>query len=175
MKVDLRYQMTLPCGYKAASVSIGRTDRPMRDRVLNYERAVGALEQVDLPLRHFFINEKAASHVYAREITIKKGIAAVGRVHKFSCINIVSKGKLLVATEDGVKVVEGPCTWVSEAGCKRALYTLEDTIWTTIHLTDETDIAKIKDELGTVTYEEYLAYCKALELEDKREPDQTGP
>lgn len=44
---------------------------------------------------------------------------------------------------------------VSEAGTKRAVHAHTDTIWTTIHLTDKTDLAEIEKELIAETYEEY--------------------
>jgi hypothetical protein len=59
----------------------------------------------------------------------------------------MSYGDALVLTKDGVKRIVGPCTMLSSAGTKRALYTLEDTVWTTIHHnpTNETDIATIEE------------------------------
>lgn len=133
-------------------------------RILDYEREVGKMPQVELPLRHFFIKSpRTCTGGYAREITMPAGVAAVGRVHKYPCINVISKGVVAVATDEGSILIEAPHTFVSEAGAKRALYIHEETIWTTFHLTDETDIDKMKDDLGTVTYNEYLEYKLALE------------
>lgn len=151
-------------GYGVARVVVRRSPQQMRRSILAYERAVGALPQTEMPVRHFYIEGRQASHIYAREISIAKDIAAVGRVHKYATINILSKGRVLVASEEGVREVVAPCTWVSQPGAKRALYVLEDILWTTIHLTDELDEARIKDDLGTVGYEEYLAFCNTLKL-----------
>ena len=150
--------------YGVARVTVKRSPEQMRRSILNYERAVGGLPQTDLPLRHFWIEGRPASHVYAREISISAGIAAVGRVHKYATINIISKGRVVVASEEGVREIAAPFTWVSGPGAKRALYVLEDLIWTTIHLTDELEVARMKDDLGTVTYEEYLTYRDSLKL-----------
>jgi hypothetical protein len=38
-----------------------------------------------------------------------------------------------------------PYTFVSEVGTKRVVHALEETIWTTVHVTDETDLEKIED------------------------------
>lgn len=140
-------------------------DRSGEAKVMNFRDAVARLPQHDAPLRHFFVRGRRASQIYAREITMVKGLAAVGYVHKYSTINVITKGKLLVATQDGSKLIEAPCTWISPPGVKRALYVIEDTVWTTFHLTDESDISKIKADLGTVTFEEYLSYRNALEAE----------
>ena len=71
----------------------------------------------------------------------------VGKIHRHEHLNFISKGDVTVLTKDGLKRVRGPCTMVSSSGTKRALYTHEDTVWTTIHAnpTNETDLLKIED------------------------------
>ena len=91
----------------------------------------------------------SADGVYAREIFIPKGTALVGEIHLLAQINVVSKGKIRVATEEGVRVIEAPYTFVSPAGTKRAGYVLEDTVWTTFLPTD-----KVTDE---EVYKEFIA------------------
>ena len=62
-----------------------------------------------------------------------------------------------VFTEFGEKYFEAPCTFVSEVGLKRAVYAEEDTIWTTVHLTEfenESDLDKIEREVIAPTYDE---------------------
>jgi hypothetical protein len=90
-----------------------------------------------------------ADGVYAREIFIPKGTALVGEIHLKAQINVVSKGKIRVATEEGVREISAPCTFVSPAGTKRAGYVLEDTVWTTFLPTD-----KVSDE---EVYKEFIA------------------
>ncbi len=58
-------------------------------------------------------------------------------------------------TEFERDVYEAPVTFVSKVGTKRAVYAEEDTIWTTIHITNETDTDKVEDALGTITYQQY--------------------
>lgn len=91
----------------------------------------------------------SADGVYAREIFIPKGTALVGEIHMKAQINVVSKGKIRVATEEGVRTIEAPCTFVSPAGTKRAGFVLEDTVWTTFLPTD-----KVTDE---EVYKEFIA------------------
>lgn len=147
------FAFNLPTKYDNGNIEV---KVPMRERVLSLERELALLPQVDLPIRHFFIDD-----TYAREMTIFAGTALVGRVHKHPCINIISKGKIIVTVDDAVKTIEAPHTFVSQGGVKRAGYALEETIWTTIHHTSETDVDKIEDVLGTVTYEEYQRYLEA--------------
>jgi len=142
----------IPQFYKSVTIT---PKRNMLQMVVSLEREIGKLPQVDLPIEHFFI-----PGVYARQMTIFEGTALVGRVHKHPCINIVSKGKITVTTDTGVRTIEAPYTFTSPAGTKRAGYAHEETIWTTVHLTDETDVDKIEDALGTVTYDEFLLYLE---------------
>ena len=60
-------------------------------------------------------------------------------------------------TEFGLKHLEAPCTFVSEVGLKRAVYAVEDTLWTTVHLTkfnSEEELSKIEDEVIAPSYED---------------------
>lgn len=157
------FDMRIP-NYGSVRVTMRKSPEQMKRAIVKYERAVGALPQTELPVRHYYMEGRPASHVYAREISIAAGIAAVGRVHKYACINIISKGRVLVASDDGVRMIVAPCTWVSAPGAKRALFVLEDLMWTTIHLTDELDAAKIRDDLAVVTYEEYHSYLQSPKM-----------
>lgn len=100
-------------------------------------------------LRHFFIPGG-----YARELTVPKGSIVIGKIHKYDCINIVTRGHLLVHTEEGTVEVKAPYTFVSKAGIKRVVVTAEESVWTTFHVTNETDLDKIEDALTVNTYEE---------------------
>jgi len=57
-----------------------------------------------------------------------------------------------VFTEEGVKTITAPCTFISPAGTKRAGYVLEDTVWTVFHATTSTDEAEIRKEFIAPDY-----------------------
>lgn len=118
-------------------------------------RAETDFEQVELPLKHHF-----SPGVYAREIFIPKGTLVTGRIHKYQQINIMSQGDVSVLTEDGIVRAQAPFTVVSPPGTKRIVYAHEDTVWTTIIGTDETDIDKLEDHLTVRTDEEYAAFLE---------------
>ena len=64
----------------------------------------------------------------------------------------------MVVTEDkGEEVIEGPCFMMSEGGTKRALYSITDLVWTTIHHnpTNTEDLEKIEDMVIAKDYKEY--------------------
>lgn len=107
------------------------------------------------PLTHTF-----ADGVYVREIFIPAGVLLVGKIHKHSHANFISKGRVSVRTQDGVEELIGPCTMVSEAGTKRIVYTHEDTVWTTIHVTNKTDLAEIEAEIIVEDFEQFDAIAQ---------------
>ncbi len=131
--------------------------RDVREKLARLEAVLFNGPTVELPVKHHF------SHgVYARELFIPKGTVLVGKIHKFSQINIVSQGDISVLTDDGVKRIKAPYTLVSGPGAKRAGYAHEDTIWTTIHGTHETDLDKLEDELIAASFDDYEEFCAAL-------------
>jgi hypothetical protein len=89
---------------------------------------------------------------YAREIFIPKDTCVIGKIHKHEHINVISKGKCLVVTEEGKEELEAPLTFISKAGIKRAVYALEDVVWTTIHPTESTNLKEIEDEVIAPSY-----------------------
>lgn len=117
------------------------------------------IEDVDFKIIHHF-----AEGVYAREGRIPKDTVFVGRVHLHSQINILSKGDVTVLTETGVQRYTAPCTWEAPAGTQRAAYTHEDTIWTTILGTTETNPAVIFDTYTAPTFEQSLACDELLQI-----------
>lgn len=132
----------------------------MRERVFEIEEALRKLPPAEIPERHYF-----SPGVYAREITIPAGTVLTGKIHKYAQLNILSKGEMSVLTEDGMKRVRAPFTIVSPPGTKRVAYVHEDAVWTTIHGTDETDLAKIEAHFIAQDEQEYLTFCKVLEVE----------
>lgn len=102
-------------------------------------------DQTDLeyfPVRHTF-----APGCYAREMTIPEGQVIIGKIHRHAHVNVISLGRAWVLSEFGLEVKEAPCTFTSQPGIKRVVYALETTVWTTIHVTDETDLEKIEAEI----------------------------
>lgn len=124
---------------------------------------VGLPDKLDLekdcPVRHIF-----APGVYLREMTIPKGTIIIGKIHRHAHPNIISAGKVRVVTETGSHELTAPHTFVSEVGTKRVVYALEDTIWTTVHVTDETDLEKIEEHVIAKSYDDLSA--PALEKAD---------
>lgn len=101
-----------------------------------------SLTEDSCPVKHMF-----APGMYAREMSIPKGVLLIGKIHRGQHINIVSKGSIRVLTEQGTQIITAPCSFVSEGGTKRVGVALEDTVWTTLHATASTDLAVIEREI----------------------------
>jgi len=100
-----------------------------------------------LPLVHHF-----APHMYGREIFLPTESLVVGKLHRHSHLNVLMKGHVLVATEDGVEELIAPCVWTSKAGIKRVVYTLEEAIWLCVHPTETTDLDEIEENTIAKSY-----------------------
>jgi len=102
----------------------------------------------DFPVVHIH-----APGLYARQMTIPKGGIIIGKIHRHAHVNTISKGRVWVVTEFGKDEIVGPVTFVSQPGTKRVVVAQEETIWTTYHPTEETDLAKIEEHVIAPTYE----------------------
>ena len=60
----------------------------------------------------------------------------------------ILQGKVVVIDEfNGRTLIEAPVVLTTEAGTKRGVEVLEDTVWITVHATDKTDLDEIEAEL----------------------------
>ena len=138
-----------------------------REEILNVQAQMqsmivdGVAESVadQCTLTHYFTpkDEEYGCCTYAREIKLPKGSLVIGKIHRHQHLNFITQGKVIVYTEFGLKHLEAPCTFVSEVGLKRAVYAVEDTLWTTVHLTkfnSEEELSKIEDEVIAPSYED---------------------
>lgn len=117
-------------------------DGDIREKVYALEDEISKLPSVDCPLWNHF-----APGLYARKILIRKGTVLTGAVHKTEHLCIIS-GDITVTTDDGMKRIVDPHAIISSnPGIKRAGYAHEDTYWTTVHATEETDLDKLVEEL----------------------------
>ena len=113
------------------------------ERVDEIELAVGALPGVDTPVKHIF-----TPGLYAREIFMPRGAIVVSKIHKTEHPYVISKGRVSVWTEaDGILKLEAPFTGVTKPGTRRVLYIHKNTVWTTFHAGDETNVDDIEERI----------------------------
>jgi quercetin dioxygenase-like cupin family protein len=114
---------------------------------------IGNSEQ--FPLEHSF-----SEGIYTREIFIKKGMIAIGKIHKHEHTFFLMKGKLQMSTEKGLIEMEAPTYGVSPSGTKRVVYALEDCVFVNVHPNPENinDIEELEKRMVVSNFEEYNEY-----------------
>ncbi len=130
-----------------------------REEILALQAVLETMPQVEIETTHHF-----SKGLYAREIFIPKGTILVGKIHKYQSLNILSQGDITILTEFGAKRLRAPFTVVSPPLTKRIGYAHEDTVWTTIHATEETDLEKLEGELILPTFPDMLTDDEILLL-----------
>lgn len=109
---------------------------------------------LELKTEHLF------SHgTYTRVLHIPAGTVLTGKIHRHSCINIITQGKMRVVTDEGEYDIQAPHHFVSGPGVKKAGYALEDTIWINVHPWNGTD------DLEQIEHEVIIPSYDALENE----------
>lgn len=101
----------------------------------------------------FALDHQFADGIYKRTIFPPARAFVVGMIHRKSHFCFIEEGEVSVLTEDGPIHIKGPFGFRSPAGSKRVVYHHTDTIWTTYHATDETDVKRIEFEIIAPSYE----------------------
>ena len=140
MEIEVMHERALQLGRREAILRL-------QDAIVYGDLDVGPAA---CPVQHHF-----APGAYGREMTLPAGLVVVGKIHKHAHINVISKGRVQVFTEqEGVLELAAPCTFVSSPGTKRVVHVLEETVWTTVHVTDKTDLAEIEREVIATDFSE---------------------
>lgn len=99
--------------------------------------------RVECPITHRF-----TPGLYIREILIPAGTLLTSMEHRFEHPFVISKGRIEVFSEaEGAVTYEAPHCGITKPGTRRGLLAITDTVWTTFHVTDETDVEKIGEAI----------------------------
>lgn len=124
-----------------------------RSMINEMEAVMKTMPQAEIPVTHHF-----SLGIYARAIYIPQGCTLVGKLHKYPQLNILAQGYLSCSVEDRIEQLTAVQIISSPAGTKRIAYAHEDSIWITVHSTEETDVDKIEQHFIAQTEEEYLEF-----------------
>lgn len=105
-------------------------------------------EQAEIVTEHIF-----KDGVYERKITIPPWVVLTGAEHKTNYRVRIEIGTIAVTTDDGVKVLTGPCEFEAFAGIRRVGRVFEDdVVWVDVYDNpdNETDISILEDRLYVV-------------------------
>jgi hypothetical protein len=140
--------------------------KEMEERIDALEDELLKYPQVEGELNHLFVDG-----MYARTMLIPQGSLVTGKRHKRAHINIIVQGTAHVYTnEHEVEEVNAPAIFPSGEGVRKAVYAVDDVIWTTIHATKQTDVASAEDELvekGRPHIVEALSQLQSKQLRGK--------
>ncbi len=144
-----------------------------RKDIMTFEQALASVPGAKIghemdedlcPLKHTFVDG-----AYVREIFMPKGLLITSKIHKVLHPYFVMKGKCAVVTEDSIEKIEAPHYGVTPPGTKRAIYIYEDTVWITVHVTDETDLDRIEEQIIAKDFSEVgpaIAHEQILKLKE---------
>ena len=94
------------------------------------------------PVKHNF-----ADGCYIREIFNPAKQLLVTKIHKKKHPFFLMEGTMSILTENGVKKISAPYHGITEPGTKRIIYTHTDCVFVTVHVTEETDLEKIEEQV----------------------------
>lgn len=106
------------------------------------QKAMLEQPQAKVETNHTFMNG-----IYARQIIIPAGVVVVGAKHKTEHPHLISKGRCYIVNNGKREYFEAPYSGITKPGSKRAICAIEETVFTTFHPTEETDIKKIEAEI----------------------------
>lgn len=115
---------------------------PSVDQMYGLEKALATLPQADFSLINRF-----ADGLYARQVTLPRGVLLTSKVHLKQHFAFILTGDVSVWTDQDYQRVKAPQVIVTEPGTKRVLYAHEDTVWITVHATSATDVESAESEL----------------------------
>ena len=104
------------------------------------EQAMLQLPQAECSVVHHF-----GPGVCIREVFMPAGTLAIGHKQKFEHLNIMLRGKVLVANDDGsTQVLTAPMIFTGKPGRKIG-YVMEDMVWQNVYATDLKDASAVED------------------------------
>lgn len=100
-------------------------------------------ERIEFPVEHRFV-----PGLYCRTTTLPKDTILTSMEHKTEHFFVILKGEVRVrSATEGEVVYKGPCTGVTKPGTRRVIHAIEETVWMTFHVTEETDVEKIAEKI----------------------------
>ena len=88
-----------------------------------------------------------APHMCIRSLFIPAGTILVGKMHRTEHFNILLKGSITILMDDGPKLFEAPCIFVSKAGTKKIGYAHTDVWYANTHVTETTTEEELEAEV----------------------------
>ena len=121
-----------------------------RDEGVNQlEREIAKLPPVDMPVVHRFTRDaEGRVNMYSRQIFMPAGTMLTSKIHRTQHQYVVSQGSAFVRDNEGTwNQIVAPFHGITEPGTRRALFIVQDCIWTTFHVVNTDDLKEIEEQL----------------------------
>jgi len=116
---------------------------PTRAQIVELEQVI-ARQLAPVPFETIHTH---APGLYIRTVRMPAGAVATGRVHRTEHVFLVTRGELTVAGDGEVRRVSAGFQCVSKPGAKRAVFCHTDVEVSNVHITTQTDPARLELEL----------------------------
>jgi quercetin dioxygenase-like cupin family protein len=118
------------------------TEITLQDKIQVLKAAAQNLPQVVMPTKHFLVDG-----MYLRQILIPAGTAFVGRKHrKMHYFMVLRGGAWVTGDDEKPHNLQPGMVLLCKPGAQRVGVTYEDTIFVTVHRTEETLLKNIEDD-----------------------------
>ncbi len=106
--------------------------------------------KVDIKTNHYF-----GHGTYVREVIMPAGTLVTGKIHRKSCVNILSMGVMRVSMSNGEAAeIQAPHTFVSGPGIKKAVYAVTDCVFVNVHpWTGPEDVDLVEQQVIAPSYD----------------------
>lgn len=143
----------------------GLTIQENRERFESFEQELLKLPQLET--EDYSLVEYKIGDLYARQITVKKGVCLTGRVYKRDHLEVMLSGSIIIlAADGGTKQYDGHNVIEAKAGKRQAGFALEDTVWLTVNVVpnqvqENLDFTSV---LSFEAYEDFLVKVNTLDF-----------
>ncbi len=116
-------------------------------------------QEIECPVTHRFTDG-----MYIRQIFMPKGAKLTSKIHNTKHPFVILKGDVTVYSEnEGVVRYRAPMLGITKPGTRRVLLVNEDTIWTTFHPAEETEVNEIENRIIDKHINPFLALNRMVD------------
>ena len=112
---------------------------------LPYDPAGPWITDPALIAQEFGIEHRFDDGLYTKVIRMRQHSVVLQHSHPFDHDSELVSGRVALTADGVLKILQAPWRGVLAAGVQHRIEALEDSVWHCIHVTDETDPAKIDD------------------------------
>ena len=140
------------------------TVKENRERFEAFEQELFKLPQLET--EDYSLVEYKIGDLYARQITVKKGVCLTGRVYKRDHLEVMLSGSIIILSADGgTKQYDGQNVIEAKAGKRQAGFALEDTVWLTVNVVPN-QVQENLDFTSVLSFEAYEDFLNRVNTTD---------